>query len=91
MFSFEALSVGSSNSIYDRNRRRCSESVFSWICTELSIGGSRGCSTGVGTTEGRAGQYRKRVTERVPIGMTVVRTTEGRTDGEVVGVAVCIR
>jgi len=36
--------------------------------------------------QGRAGQYRKGVTERVPIGMTVVRTTEGRTDGEVVGV-----
>ena len=45
------MSVGSSNSIYDRSRRRCSESVFSWICT----GASRGGGTGEGTTtEGRA-------------------------------------
>ena len=50
------MSVGSSNRIYDRNRRRCSESVFSRICTGVSRGASRGGSTGVGTTEGRAGQ-----------------------------------
>ena len=33
------MSVGSSNSIYDRSRRRCSESGFSWICSDGEVVG----------------------------------------------------